>query len=113
MIDVPKIEGEVQRWELTQHWRGYDSWETMEKDQDGEWIRAEDYAALNEYSALVEMQLRAEVERLRALLKSARPYVQAYAAITRTDEVSLACSETAEAMREELSRAVTSPGTAP
>ena len=55
--------------------------------------------------------LRAEVERLRALLKSARPYVQAYAAITRTDEVSLACSETAEAMREELSRAVTSPRT--
>lgn len=61
-------------------------------------VRASDFDAL-----------RAEVERLRALLKSARPYVQAYAAITRTDEVSLACSETAEAMREELSRAVTSP----
>ena len=41
----------------------------------------------------------AEVERLRALIKRARPYVQAYAAITRTDEVSLDASETAEAMR--------------
>lgn len=40
-----------------------------------------------------------EVERLRALIKRARPYVQAYAAITRTDEVSLDASETAEAMR--------------
>lgn len=45
------------------------------------------------------MALRAEVERLRALIKRARPYVQAYAAITRTDEVSLDASETAEAMR--------------
>lgn len=44
-------------------------------------------------------EARAEVERLRALIKRARPYVQAYAAITRTDEVSLDASETAEAMR--------------
>lgn len=43
--------------------------------------------------------LHAEVERLRALIKRARPYVQAYAAITRTDEVSLDASETAKAMR--------------
>lgn len=40
-----------------------------------------------------------ELDRLRALIKRARPYVQAYAAITRTDEVSLDASETAEAMR--------------
>ena len=44
-------------------------------------------------------EARAEVERLRALIKRARPYVQAYAAITRTDEVSLDASETAKAMR--------------
>lgn len=85
---LPRIEGEVQRYQI---------------GPDGdEWVKADDYAALNDYAALVQMErdmARAEVERLRALIKRARPYVQAYAAITRTDEVSLDASETAEAMR--------------
>lgn len=88
MKPLPRIEGEVQRYQI---------------GPDGdEWVKADDYAALNDYAALVQMErdmARAEVERLRALIKRARPYVQAYAAITRTDEVSLDASETAEAMR--------------
>lgn len=43
--------------------------------------------------------LHAEVERLRALIKRALPYVQAYAVIICIDEVSLDASETAKAMR--------------
>lgn len=46
-----------------------------------------------------ESRLLAEVERLRALIKRARPYVQAYAVIICIDEVSLDASETAKAMR--------------
>ena len=109
MKPLPRIEGEVQRYQI---------------GPDGdEWVKADDYALLSDYAALVQMErdsaraevaenegvirvwrrraetAEAEVERLRALIKRARPYVQAYAAITRTDEVSLDASETAEAMR--------------
>lgn len=111
MEQVLTLPGEVERW----------------AHYGTEYVKADDYAALNDYAALVqmerdmardeveahkrsrqldanearsrEMEFRAEVERLRALIKRARPYVQAYAAITRTDEVSLDASETAEAMR--------------
>jgi hypothetical protein len=85
---LPRIEGEVQRYQI---------------GPDGdEWVKADDYAALNDYAALVQMErdmARAEVERLRALIKRARPYVQAYAVIICIDEVSLDASETAKAMR--------------
>jgi hypothetical protein len=50
MKELPRIAGEVQRYQ-------------MGPDGD-EWVRAQDYADLNEYSALVEMKLQAEVERL-------------------------------------------------
>jgi len=51
---LPRIEGEVQRYQL---------------GPDGdEWVKADDYAALNDYAALVQMErdsARAEVERLK------------------------------------------------
>jgi len=62
-------------------------------------VRLDTWIPLQQEAADTIDALRAEVERLRALIKRARPYVQAYAAITRTDEVSLDASETAEAMR--------------
>ena len=59
MKPLPRIEGEVQRYQL---------------GPDGdEWVKADDYAALNDYAALVQMErdsARAEVERLRAALAS-------------------------------------------
>lgn len=55
MKPLPRIEGEVQRYQL---------------GPDGdEWVKADDYAALNDYAALVQMErdsARAEVERLKA-----------------------------------------------
>lgn len=57
MKELPRIAGEVQRYQ-------------MGPDGD-EWVRAQDYADLNEYSALVEMKLQAEVERLRAIAREA------------------------------------------
>lgn len=54
MKPLPRIEGEVQRYQI---------------GPDGdEWVKADDYAALNDYAALVQMErdsARAEVERLR------------------------------------------------
>ena len=46
---------EVTRFDLVTKGRGFDTWQKMEADPDGEWVKAEDYDAL-----------RAEVERLRA-----------------------------------------------
>ena len=58
MKPLPRIEGEVQRYQL---------------GPDGdEWVKADDYAALNDYAALVQMErdsARAEVERLTKQLR--------------------------------------------
>lgn len=45
---MARIDGEVQRYQF-----GPDG---------AEWVSADDYAALNEYSALVEMNLQAQIE---------------------------------------------------
>lgn len=58
---------EVTRFDLVTKGRGFDTWQKMEADPDGEWVKAEDYAAMAEHAAMAEMQrdaLRAEVERL-------------------------------------------------
>ena len=55
MKALPRIEGETQCWEHNCE----------------VYVKADDYAALNEYAALVQMErdmARAEVERLRAAL---------------------------------------------
>ena len=60
MKPMPRIEGEVQRYQI---------------GPDGdEWVKADDYAALNDYAALVQMErdsARTEIERLRADLERA------------------------------------------
>lgn len=45
---------EVDRYDMVEKSRGYDSWHVMERTEGGDWIKAEDYDAL-----------RGEVERLR------------------------------------------------
>lgn len=61
---------EVTRFDLVTKGRGFDTWQKMEADPDGEWVKAEDYAAMAEHAAMVEMErdaLRAEVERLKRI----------------------------------------------
>lgn len=60
MKQIPHIPGEVERFE-----------------HDGEvYVQVEDYAALNEHSAMVEMVLRDERDELRALLDACAPYLK-------------------------------------
>ncbi len=51
---------EVDRYDMVEKSRGYDSWHVMERTEGGDWIKAEDYDAL-----------RGEVERLREALQLA------------------------------------------
>lgn len=110
---------EVHVWESSQIWRREDG--AIVEDRQGKHYSSDpneafihvvllaDYTALRAEVELLKVDLDEtikdshkqldEVERLQKLVKRARPYVQAYAAITRTDEVSLDASETAEAMR--------------
>lgn len=65
MKPLPRIEGEVQRYQL---------------GPDGdEWVKADDYAALNDYAALVQMErdsARAEIKRLQTRCEAAEKYIR-------------------------------------